>query len=134
MNEDSEFNYRVAKKMLQALTPIVELAQQATTDRQPRVKLHLDLYGVRKWSYWWIEIQHIPPSGSFVVPFNDCEEWNWLQNEFKVDDQIYYPERDLVCVFLRHERDLDLQIEPPGGFDEAMIRAGWTKGDREAWL
>lgn len=96
----------------------------------PRVKLHFDYH----FGFWWIEVEHIPAVGSFVIPFENDQDgldWEWDHDCVKVDEHLWFLERGLVCVSLRVERGFD--YDPPEGFDEAMMRAGWVKGDAEAW-
>ena len=96
--------------------------------RQPRVKMHLDM----DFGYWWIEVTHIPAIGSFVIPFEDNSEipWEWHFDCVKVEGHLWFVEKGLVCVLLSVDAEWD---DKPEGFDEAMLRAGWKKGDAEAW-
>jgi hypothetical protein len=100
---------------------------------QPRIKLHFDP-NFDTFGYWWIEVSHLPAIGAYVIPFeNDQEDidWEWDYDCVEVVSHLFFVERALVCVFLKV--DGDWNFDPPTGFDEAMLRAGWKKGDAGAW-
>lgn len=101
---------------------------------QPRIKLHFDPHYMT-FGYWWVEVPHLPAIGSHLIPFENDQEgldWEWGHDCVKVESHLWFVERGLVCVGLKV--DGNWGFEPPEGFDEAMIRAGWTKGDAEAWV
>lgn len=98
----------------------------------PRIKLHF-YPNYSTFGYWWKEIAFVPPIGTGVVPFEDTEglDWEWYHDAVIVSDAMYFVEINLLCVLTDISGDWDFM--PPEGFCEAMLRAGWVRGNATAW-
>jgi hypothetical protein len=98
----------------------------------PRIKLHFDP-NYSTFGYWWKEIAFIPAEGTGVIPFEEADglDWCWDHDTVKVWYSTFFAQGNLVCVQTKVSGDWDFM--PPDGFDDAMRRAGWNRGDAMAW-
>jgi hypothetical protein len=99
----------------------------------PRVKIHLES-GLKGINYWWIEVSLLPPVGSHIIPFDNDQEdldFEWDHDEVSVTSHLWFIQRNLVAVFVDIDRPIDEQSAED--FCKGMLRAGWVRGDAEAW-
>lgn len=103
-----------------------------TMNDKPRIKLHFDP-SYNTFGYWWKEISFIPPEGTGIMPFENVDgmDWWWEHDSVEAWYSTFFVERNLVCVQTQVKGNWN--FTPPEGFDDAMRKAGWIRGDEMAW-